>query len=68
MEIQNQKETQRGGKREGAGRPKGSTRGGTKRVSFIVSCTPEIRDKIKQLASEQNKTISQLIIEKVLEN
>ena len=45
-----------GGKREGSGRKKTGVNP-RKKVNIMISCTPEEKEKIIQLAKEQNKTI-----------
>lgn len=57
----------RGGTREGAGRPKGAKNkkeaGGTKRVSFSVSCQPEQFARLKEIAKEKGIPLSRFIME-----
>lgn len=56
-----------GGKGSGinsTGRKRKSPEG---RVSFSVSCTPEERELIKQIAEKRNMTISQIVIYSVIE-
>lgn len=63
-----------GGKREGAGRPKGAKNKvpaqGRKKIfaSITISGTPEEVAKIKLLAKENNKSVSRFMLEKCLEN
>lgn len=47
-------------------RGKGLHNKGTQRVLFQVSCQPEERERIKQLAEESGKNVSAFIIEKIL--
>lgn len=61
---------QHGGARAGAGRKKGSTTNNTgyKSGRIVVSCLESEEKAIKQIAKEQNKTVSRLIIDSVLKN
>ncbi len=52
----------RGGKREGSGRKKGSG-SGTKRVSFTVSCQSEELERVKKLAEKSGKTKSRFLLD-----
>lgn len=52
----------KGGARPGAGR-KATGRNPRKKVSIMISCTPEEKEKIIKLAEEKNCTISQLILD-----
>lgn len=52
----------RGGKRDGAGRKKGSG-SGTKSVSFTVSCQPEELERVKKLAEKSGKTTSRFLLD-----
>lgn len=54
-----------GGKREGSGRKKTGVNP-RKKVNIMISCTPEEKEKIIQLAKEQNKTVSQFLIDSSL--
>lgn len=52
-----------GGKREGAGRPKGTTKAEHKKYKNItVSLLPEDYETIKNLAEKENKTISKFLV------
>lgn len=53
-----------GGTRAGAGRKKGSTTNNTgyKTGRIVISCLESEEALIKQMAKEQNKTVSQFII------
>lgn len=61
---------QHGGARIGAGRKKGSTINNTgyKSGRIVISCLESEEKAIKQIAKEQNKTVSRLIIDSVLKN
>ena len=65
-----EKTTQHGGVRAGAGRKKGSTTNNTgyKSGRIVISCLESEEMAIKQKAKEQNKTVSRLIIDSVLNN
>ena len=57
---------------EKGGRPKGSTKeGATGRLkqykTFSVSCLPSEYERIRKKAEEQNKTISRLLVEAVID-
>ncbi|WP_288583630.1 hypothetical protein [uncultured Treponema sp.] len=56
-----------GGARAGAGRKKGSTTNNTgyKTGRIVISCLESEEALIKQMAKEQNKTVSQFIIDLV---
>lgn len=56
-----------GGVRAGAGRKKGSTTNNTgyKTGRIVISCLESEEALIKQMAKEQNKTVSQFIIDLV---
>lgn len=62
-----------GGKREGAGRPKGAKNKnpaqGRKKIfdSVTISGTPEEVAQLKKLASEKDKSVSRFIIERCLD-
>lgn len=59
----------RGGARPGAGRPKGTVKEARKIYKVLsISGAPEEIDKIKDLASESDKSISRFVIEKVLKD
>lgn len=59
----------RGGKREGAGRPFGTTRGRTVEYKTIsISALPEEVERIKELAKESGKTVSRYLVELALKN
>lgn len=49
-------------------RGKGKNNKGTTRVVFQVSCQPEERDKIKELALKSGKTTSQFLVDLALCN
>lgn len=57
-----------GGIREGAGRKKGSTTGGTgyKNGRIVVSCTKEQENQIKALAKLEGINVSAFILKKIL--
>lgn len=57
-----------GGVREGAGRKKGSTTGGTgyKNGRIVVSCTKEQENQIKALAKLEGINVSSFILKKIL--
>lgn len=58
-----------GGKREGAGRPKGSVKKNKKIYkTFSVSCLEEEYFSIKQNAEKNKKTISRYLIDLALSN
>lgn len=58
-----------GGVREGAGRPKGSLNKGEKKNGrIVISCTKKEEEQIKKIAKKMNKNVSSFIIEKILEN
>ena len=61
---------QHGGIRNGAGRKKGSTAdsSGYKSGRIVVSCLESEEKAIKQLAKEQNKTVSRLVLDSVLKH
>lgn len=52
----------KGGARPGAGR-KATGRNPRKKVSIMISCTPEEKEKIIKLAEEKNVTISKLVLD-----
>lgn len=58
-----------GGARAGAGRKKGSTAdtSGYKNGRIVISCLESEEIAIKQKAKEQNKTVSRLIVDLVLD-
>lgn len=49
-------------------RGKGKNNKGTTRVAFQVSCQPEEREKIKELALKSGKTTSQFLVDLALNN
>ncbi len=49
-------------------RGKGKNNKGTTRVVFQVSCQPEEREKIKELALKSGKTTSQFLVDLALTN
>lgn len=56
-----------GGKREGAGRkPTGRNPVQRKKVSIMISVSPEEKQKIIELAKEKNVTISKLVLDSLL--
>ncbi|WP_308687473.1 hypothetical protein [uncultured Treponema sp.] len=59
---------QHGGARTGAGRKKGSTTNSTgyKTGRIVISCLESEEKAIRQIAKEQGKTISRLVIESIL--
>lgn len=55
-----------GGKRAGAGRPKGSTStGALKTGRIVISCLQSDVELVKSLAQKQNKTVSAYLIDLV---
>lgn len=57
----------RGGKREGAGRPAGTTRGRTVEYKTIsISALPEEVETIKAAAAKHGKTVSRYLVELAL--
>lgn len=57
-----------GGVREGAGRKKGSTTGGTgyKNGRVVISCTKEQETKLKEMAKSEGLNVSTYILKKLL--
>lgn len=55
----------RGGKREGSGRPVGTTIENAKSESVQIRLTKEQKQALKQMAEESGMTVSELIISKV---
>lgn len=54
----------RGGKREGAGRPKGTYKQENKRSArLVICCTDEDASAIKEKAKSLNKSVSELMTE-----
>lgn len=57
----------RGGKREGAGRPVGTTRGHTVEYKTVsISALPQEVERIKELARESGKTVSRYLVDLAL--
>ncbi len=57
----------RGGKREGAGRPAGTSKGRTVEYKTIsISALPEEIEDIKAAASKAGKTVSRFLVELAL--
>lgn len=57
----------RGGKREGAGRPAGTSKGRTVEYKTIsISALPEEIEDIKAAASKAGKTVSRYLVELAL--
>lgn len=62
-------ELKHGGKREGAGRPKGTTKENKKVYkTFSVSCLKNELALIKSNAEKQNKTLSRYLVDLALED
>lgn len=62
-------ELKHGGKREGAGRPKGTTKENKKVYkTFSVSCLENELAQIKINAEKQNKTLSRYLVDLALED
>lgn len=62
-------ELKHGGKREGAGRPKGTTKENKKVYkTFSVSCLENELAQIKSNAEKQNKTLSRYLVDLALED
>lgn len=62
-------ELKHGGKREGAGRPKGTTKKNKKVYkTFSVSCLENELAQIKSNAEKQNKTLSRYLVDLALED
>lgn len=56
-----EKKSNRGGKREGAGRPSKENR----TVTITFCCYPEDRDRLKEAVKESGKTQSAYILDKL---
>ncbi len=55
----------KGGKRQGAGRPIGTTKE-TVTKKMTITIYPEEQDKIRELAENAGKTVSRYLIDKAL--